>query len=109
MSLAKRDIARAIHATAPEISISEAVGIVDAIFTAVKDRLARGEKVMITNFGTFQVVRRAPRQGINPATGGGLVIEGHRAITFRPSPSLQQLLNSPDPAAASDLDPAEDR
>ena len=36
MSLAKRDIARAIHESAPEISISEAVSIVDAIFNAVR-------------------------------------------------------------------------
>ncbi len=109
MSLAKRDIARAIHEAAPEISISEAVSLVDTIFTAVKDRLANGEKVMITNFGTFQVVDRAPRQGINPATGGSLVIERHRAITFRPSPSLQSLLNPAEPASNTDLDPAEDR
>ena len=109
MSLAKRDIARAIHEAAPEISIAEAVSVVDAIFTAVKDRLARGEKVMITNFGTFQVVQRAPRQGINPSTGGGLIIDGHRAISFRPSPSLQEVLNSPEPEPAPDLDPAGDR
>jgi DNA-binding protein HU-beta len=93
MSLTKRDIARAIHEAEPEISISEAVSFVDAIFTAVKDRLAAGGKVMITNFGTFQVVERAARQGINPATGGGLIIEGHRAVAFRPSPFLQELLN----------------
>ena len=109
MNLAKRDIARAIHEVAPEISIAEAVGVVDAIFTAVKDRLARGEKVMITNFGTFQVVQRAPRQGINPSTGGELIIEAHRAISFRPSPSLQQLLNRSDAESANDLDPASDR
>ena len=80
MSLTKRDIARAIHEAEPGISISEAVSVVDSIFAAVKDRLAAGEKVMITNFGTFQVVDRAPRQGINPATGGALIIDSHRAV-----------------------------
>lgn len=110
MSLTKRDIARAIHEAEPEISISEAVGVVDAIFVAVKDRLAVGGKVMITNFGTFQVVERAPRQGINPATGGGLTIEGHRAVAFRPSPFLQKLLNRGDgPSEVGDLDPANPR
>jgi len=54
-------------------------------------------------------VQRAPRQGINPATGGGLIIEGHHAITFRPSPALQQLLNPSELPPASDLDPAGDR
>ena len=76
MSLTKRDIARAIHEAEPEISISEAVSVVDAIFVAMKDRLAAGGKVMITNFGTFQVVERAARQGINPATGGGTPLGG---------------------------------
>ena len=110
MSLTKRDIARAIHEAAPEISIAEAVSLVDAIFVAVKDRLAAGGKVKITNFGTFQVVERAPRQGINPATGGGLIIAGHRAIAFRPSPSLQELLNRGDePSEGADLDPADHR
>jgi len=106
MSLTKRDIARAIHEAEPGISISEAVSVVDLIFSAVKDRLARGEKVMITNFGTFQVVERAPRQGINPATGGTLIIDAHRAISFRPSPSLQELLNDD---AGGHLDPAGSR
>jgi len=109
MSLTKRDIARAIHEAEPELSISEAVSVVDVVFTAVKDRLAAGEKVMVTNFGTFEVVERAPRQGINPATGGGLVIEGHRAIAFRPSPSLQDLLNHAEQAAGDDLDAVGDR
>ena len=95
-NLTKRDIARAIHEAAPGISISEAVGLVDSMFEAMKDRLARREKVMITNFGTFQVVDRAPRQGINPATGGGLVIAGHRAVSFRPAPALEGSINGSD-------------
>ncbi len=109
MSLTKRDIARAIHTSDTQISISEAVSLVDDIFAAIKDRLARGEKVMITNFGTFQVVDRAPRQGINPATGRGLVIDGHRAVSFRPSPAMQVLLNQTAGAEDTDLDPAWDR
>ena len=112
MSLTKRDIARAIHHSDAQISIAEAVSLVDGIFAAIKDHLARGEKVMITNFGTFQVVNRAPREGINPATGGGLVIEGHRAVSFRPSASMQGLLNQTagaEDAEDADLDPAWDR
>jgi len=109
MSLTKRDIARAIHVADPEISISEAVSLVDSVFVALKDRLARGEKVMITNFGTFQVVERASRLGINPATGGGLVIDGHRAVSFRPAPSLQVWLNADRAGDEGDLDPASGR
>lgn len=109
MSLTKQDIARAIHKAVPVISISEAISLVDVIFAAIKDRLAGGEKVMISNFGTFLVLNRAPRKGINPATGGGLMIEGHRAVSFRPSPLLQELLNEAGGAEDADLDPAWDR
>ena len=109
MSLTKRDIARAIHVAEPEISISEAVSLVDSIFVALKDRLVLGENVMITNFGTFQVVERASRRGINPATGGGLVIGGHLAVSFRPAPSLQVLLNADHAVDEGDLDPASGR
>ena len=91
--MTKRDIARAIHAAQPAISVAEAVTLVDTMFQAIKDRLARNEKVMVTNFGTFKVLERAPRQGINPASGEAVIIDGHRAISFRPAPSLQELVN----------------
>ena len=108
MSLTKRDIARAIHELSPEISLAEAVGLVDEMFSALKATLAAGDKVMITNFGTFEVVERAARQGINPATGRGLVIAGHKAVSFRPAPALQQRLNgaADSPTLGDDLDPA---
>jgi len=91
----KRDIARAIHEAEPSISINQAVGLVEVIFETIKDRLAAGEKVMITNFGTFEVADRASRRGINPATGEALVIDAHRAVTFRPSPALCESVDGP--------------
>ncbi|MEA5067075.1 MAG: HU family DNA-binding protein, partial [Eubacteriales bacterium] len=45
----------------------------DAALTAVLDliveELAKGEKVQLTGFGTFEVRERAAREGRNPATG----------------------------------------
>lgn len=91
--MTKRDIAKAIHEAEPTISVAEAVALVDTIFQAIKERLRRDEKVMITNFGTFQVIERAERQGINPATGEALTIPSHRAVSFRPAPALQETVN----------------
>lgn len=89
MTLTKRDIARQIHESEPEISITEAIQIVDLIFAAIKGRLARSEKVMITNFGTFEVAERAARRGVNPATGERMTIAAHKAVSFSPAPALQ--------------------
>ncbi len=109
MGLTKQDIARAIHEADRQISILEAVSLLDTIFASIKDCLADGEKVMISKFGTFQVRNRAPRQGVNPATGGGLIIERHRAVTFCPSPLMRGLLNETAAAEDADLDPGWDR
>ncbi len=88
MTLTKRDIARQIHENDPSISITEAIQIVDSIFGSIKSRLLAEEKVMITNFGTFEVATRAARRGVNPATGERLTIPTHRAVTFSPAPAL---------------------
>ena len=109
MGLTKRDIARAIHKADRQISISEAVSLLDVIFASIKDCLANGEKVMISKFGTFQVRDRAPRQGVNPSTGGELIIDRHHAVIFHPSPLMQGLLNETGASQDGDLDPGWDR
>ncbi len=90
MSLTKRRIAQAIHEADPEISISRAVRLVDRVIDSIRRRLERGDKVMITNFGTFEVATRAPRRGINPASGERMLIPRHRVVVFRPAPALQR-------------------
>ncbi len=93
MTLTKREIARSIHAAEPSISISEAVRLVDKLFVVLERRLQRGEKVMITNFGVFEVVDRAQRRGVNPATGKSMLIPAHRAVSFHPAPALLESIN----------------
>ena len=46
--------------------VSEAV---DAVFEAIQEDLAKGEKVQLIGFGTFEVRDRAARKGRNPQTG----------------------------------------
>jgi nucleoid DNA-binding protein len=93
MTLTKREIARAIHAAEPGISLTDAVRQVDRLFAILKRRLERGERVMITNFGAFEVAERAPRRGVNPATGESMVIPAHRAVSFHPAPALLEAMN----------------
>ncbi len=45
---------------------------VQAILDSVRDALKRGEKVVITGFGTFSVRSRAARTGRNPQTGASI-------------------------------------
>jgi nucleoid DNA-binding protein len=87
MTLTKQQIARRIS-EAEALSQREATRRVDEVLRAMMARFAAGEKVMVTNFGTFEVVERAPRRGINPASGERSVIPAHRSVAFRAAPRL---------------------
>lgn len=93
MTLTKREIARAIHEAEPGISIAEAVRLIDFMFDRVKRELEFGGRVMVTNFGSFSTVDRAPRRGVNPTTGDVMVIPGRRAVVFQPAPWLQEAVD----------------
>ncbi|MDR3328067.1 MAG: HU family DNA-binding protein [Prevotellaceae bacterium] len=55
----------------------------DAFEAVVTDALAKGESVALIGFGTFSVVKRAARQGVNPATGKPLQIKAKTVARFK--------------------------
>ncbi|MGD9384077.1 MAG: integration host factor subunit alpha [Desulfobacterales bacterium] len=63
--------------------------IVEALLKIIKDTLASGESVMISNFGKFCVNHKGERRGRNPATGEDLVLEPRRVVTFKCSGKLR--------------------
>jgi nucleoid DNA-binding protein len=81
----KDDLTKAVYNAHGGMSYADAQRIVDLILGIIKDRLRRGEKVLISGFGCFRVVERKERKGANPRTGDPITIRGRKAITFRPS------------------------
>jgi DNA-binding protein HU-beta len=65
----------------------EAVG---AMLNGIRDSLKRGEKVVITGFGTFSVRQREARPGRNPKTGERITIEARKAPGFTPGKTLKK-------------------
>ncbi len=66
----------------------EAALAVETAFDAVGQALARGEKVVISNFGTFRVKARRPRVGRNPKTGEKVSVPARRGVRFKASKNL---------------------
>ena len=89
--MTKNDLSKAVHDVHGGMSYAEALRIVDLILDTIKQRLVRGEKVVISGFGTFRTVQRQDRRGVNPKTGDSMIIPGRKAITFRPSRNLKSL------------------
>lgn len=67
----------------------EAVG---AFLNGIRDSLKRGEKVVITGFGTFSIRRRAARPGRNPKTGEKITITARKAPGFTAGKTLKKLV-----------------
>lgn len=63
---------------------------VQAVINSVRDALKRGEKVVITGFGTFSVRKRVERVGRNPKTGEKITIAARKAPGFTPGKTLKK-------------------
>lgn len=63
---------------------------VSAILNGIRDSLKRGEKVVITGFGTFSIRNRSERPGRNPKTGEKITLAARRAPGFTPGKTLKK-------------------
>ncbi|MCL4353636.1 HU family DNA-binding protein [Patescibacteria group bacterium] len=61
-----------------------------AVTNGIRDSLKRGEKVVITGFGTFSIRRRSARLGRNPKTGEKINISARKAPGFTPGKTFKK-------------------
>ncbi len=76
-----------------EISKAAAGRALDAVTTAVKKTLKKGDTVTLVGFGTFSVGKRAARVGRNPQTGAEIKIKAAKVPKFRPGKALKEAVN----------------
>ncbi len=65
---------------------------VDSTFGLIRDCLVRGEKVVITGFGTFLIRSRAARRGRNPQTGETIQIPNKKTPGFTAGKTIKRLI-----------------
>ena len=56
---------------------------VDAVVESIQGALAKGDKVALVGFGTFEVRERAARKGRNPQTGQEIDIAATKVPVFK--------------------------
>ncbi|MFH1726703.1 MAG: HU family DNA-binding protein [Elusimicrobiota bacterium] len=66
----------------------EASKAVETTFETIRQALRDGEKVVISNFGTFRVKARQARTGRNPKTGDTVQVPPRKGIRFKASKNL---------------------
>jgi DNA-binding protein HU-beta len=64
----------------------------EAFITAVGQSLKKKQPVVLTGFGTFTVIKRKSRVGVNPATGKKMTIPAKTVPKFKPGKALKDIV-----------------
>lgn len=76
-----------------EISKKDSEKALKAFIDVVTEQLKNDEKVQLVGFGTFEVSKRAAREGRNPQTGKTMKIEACKAPKFKAGKALKDAIN----------------
>ena len=75
------------------LSKKDAEKALKAFTDVVADELKKDGKVQLVGFGTFEVAKRAAREGINPATQKPIKIAASKAPKFKAGKALKDMMN----------------
>lgn len=64
-----------------------------AFLDTVEEALVKGEEVIFTGWGKWEVVEKAERIGRNPKTGEEITIPAKKAIKFKVGKALEEKVN----------------
>lgn len=83
----KTDLVNAIAEKA-SLSKADAKNALDAAIAAISESLAAGDKIALVGFGTFSVLEKTARTGINPATKQQIEIPARKVVKFKAGSEL---------------------
>jgi len=79
-----------VNAIAEESGLSkiDSKKALNAFLTTVSSELRKGGKITLVGHGTYQVVEKSARTGINPQTKAPIQIPAKKAVKFKPGVDL---------------------
>lgn len=72
----------------------DAAKYLDAVVETITETLAKGEKISLVGFGSFEVIDREARTGRNPQTGKTIEIPASKAPKFKAGSKLKEIVNA---------------
>jgi len=84
----RSEIISAVAAVTADRSAAE--NVIRLALAEITKALRSGEKVVISNFGTFSVKVRPAREAYHPKTGEKIYTAEKRRVRFKPAPSLME-------------------
>lgn len=83
----KTDLVNEVAAKA-NLTKTDAKAALDAVLESIEQALANDDKVQLIGFGTFSVVEKEARTGINPRTKEKIQIAARKVVKFKPAADL---------------------
>ena len=71
----------------------ESEAALDGVLDVIAESLAKGDKVQLIGFGTFEAKKRPARVARNPRTGEAVKIEASKAPVFKAGKALKDAVN----------------
>jgi len=65
---------------------------IDAFLDEIIRQITKGEKIVLSGFGTFKISKVKDKKGRNPQTGEDLIIKSHRVVRFTVGKTLKRLV-----------------
>ena len=75
-----------------ELTKKDADKAVSAVIDTITESLAKGEKIQLVGFGTFEVRERAAKEGINPASKEKMNIPAKKVPAFKAGKALKDVV-----------------
>ena len=63
---------------------------IDVLLNEITRQLTKGEKIVLSGFGTFKVKKVKDKKGRNPQTGEAIINKSHRAVRFTVSKVIKK-------------------
>ncbi|MCI6716294.1 MAG: HU family DNA-binding protein [Bacilli bacterium] len=89
--MTKSELIKEIHKN-NDYNYVEIESLINQTFETIMNALAKEDKVVISGFGTFEKYYQDGYNGINPATGSKIFVEGSYKIRFNASKKLKSMM-----------------
>ena len=76
-----------------KVTQKDAAEVLNGLVETVQKTVAKGEKVTLVGFGTFESRKRAKRTGRNPQTGKEITIPAKTVPAFSAGKKFKELVN----------------
>lgn len=73
----------------PETKIEKSI---NELFHVILSELQNGQKVMLPGFGSFEIIEKAERKGLNPSTKQEIIIPAKKAVKFKAAKALKDAI-----------------